>query len=66
MVDYKDEMPLKDLVDLEYFKDNLFCVFENTRLDFMFRKFREGKHYYIYSFHFKCYLSSYEELLILM
>lgn len=43
MVDYKDEVPLKDLVDLGYFKDNLFCVFENTRLDFMFRKFREGE-----------------------
>ncbi len=42
MVDYKVEMRLKDLVDMEYFKDNLFCVFENTRLDFMFRKFREG------------------------
>lgn len=42
MVDYKDEMRLRDLVDVEYFKDNLFCVFENTRLDFMFRKFREG------------------------
>jgi hypothetical protein len=43
MVDYKDRMPLKQIVDLPYYKENLFCVFENTRLDFMFRRFREGK-----------------------
>jgi len=42
LLDAGDKVALKTLV--EYYKSNsrLFFVFENTRLDYMFRAFREG------------------------
>ncbi|ODN00197.1 Metal transporter CNNM4 [Orchesella cincta] len=40
LVDLKVAAPVKSLVD--FYKTDLFFVFENEKLDFMFRSFREG------------------------
>lgn len=40
LLDANDNIPLKTVVS--YYQNQLFFVFENTRLDYMFRTFREG------------------------
>ncbi len=40
LLDANDKIPLKTVI--EYYENQLFFVFENTRLDYMFRRFREG------------------------
>lgn len=40
LIDPNQKTPVKDLIDLE--KSHVFWVFENTRLDFMLKTFREG------------------------
>jgi metal transporter CNNM len=43
LLDAKDSIPIRTVV--EYYQNSLFYVFENTRLDYMFRAFREGNHF---------------------
>ncbi|XP_021952721.1 metal transporter CNNM4 [Folsomia candida] len=40
LLDANDNIPLKTVI--EYYQNQLFFVFENARLDYMFRTFREG------------------------
>ncbi|ODN06176.1 Metal transporter CNNM2 [Orchesella cincta] len=40
LLDAGDNIPLRTIMN--FYKTNLFFVFENTRLDFMFKAFREG------------------------
>jgi len=40
LLDASDNIPIRTVV--EYYQNSLFYVFENTRLDYMFRAFREG------------------------
>ncbi|CAG7730498.1 unnamed protein product [Allacma fusca] len=40
LLDASDHIPLRTVI--EFYQNQLFYVFENTRLDYMFRAFREG------------------------
>ena len=40
LLDASDNIPLRTVI--EFYQNQLFYVFENTRLDYMFRAFREG------------------------
>lgn len=42
LLDASDNIPLRLIMD--YYKTDLFFVFENTHLDFMFKAFREGNY----------------------